>query len=39
MSQRLKGKSGAVPGAEALLGLIELNSLLKWSLVELDRAK
>ena len=36
-SQRLKRKSGAVPGAEGLiLGLIELISLWKWSLIELN---
>ena len=41
MSQRLKGKGGAVPGAEALLGLNRAKFLveMKWSSIELDRAK
>ena len=35
-SQRLKGKRGGVPGAEALIGP---NFPWNWTLLELDRAK
>ena len=39
VSQRLKGKGAAVPGAEALLGLSRAKfSSLTWSLIELNRA-